>query len=295
MANEKPLVLFAGGNIELIKQLVKSNYFKQNYLSVDREATSRESLLDTIKDVRPNKVVIFDSLPSQFKEEDRQMSLTVMFNNLMESPLINPEDVIIVTLRDPGNTILTHLVHIGFYNIICVNRNLTKDKKGFDADSIWKLINNPNHSRDVEYLMPHVEFKDNDAVQQYSIPEVKNTGEEKVVFISKDSDHTDQGKDANKLMQNPNFNLENIKKHQPKAGEDYDAAKVAHQMGKRVDTAQDLPNFLKGKARGSVEIANTKVSTNNPQTNAQPSSTPADLNSVYKLKDGLALNFKVVG
>lgn len=169
-------VLLATG-ISSIDSSLQTAQDNPNYQFMDQTVLKREELIDRINSLRPDKVLIFDQLPS-----DLDIQLTEMFNDIINKTDFSPEDVVFVTSSyNVGDSILAEIVQMGFYNIIADGE--------LKVDEIYDLFDTPNTIRAVIKFKPVVNVDDNQNKKLFTPPSAAayNTPTH-VVYVKKDPD-----------------------------------------------------------------------------------------------------------
>lgn len=260
MANikQKPLILLATGSDQLNKALRQFPSLADKFTFADRTCTYREGVIETVDDVKPNKLIIFDLLKSQAPSKESELSLTGLFQELKMDETIRNENIVFVSTQyAPGDSILSNIVQKGFFNVIAA-----KNMGNLPIEYIIKLLVHPNDASDVNDLVPEAEIPDDKSSIQYRVPTSPKT---KIVYVdhgrgddlsdtsASELDHQksvkEQAEEASRK-----FNKKEIDQRQARPKSDIDAAKVADKMGKKAssDNASAWEQYQDGDLPGEV-------------------------------------------
>lgn len=284
----KPLLLLATGNGDLDDALTKYPALKQKYKITDRSVTFRESLIPTINDIKPNKVLIFDMLPSQFAKTDKTkiLSLTRMFFDLkMDIDIDNKNVVFVSTKMKAGDLILSNIVQNGFYNIVLPQNN------DLNLSEIIAMLDTPASAADANYLTPEVFVPDDKNTIQYRIPDSKP--KPKVIYENKTGNGADvlsnslaSEMDSNKTVAQQaaeatkKYNKKQLEKNQARPRHDRDAAIIADKMGKKTQSDESSPwdEYIHGALPGSAadSIPTPEIGPNRDKDDTLPLIIPAN-------------------
>lgn len=242
----KKKILFAFGTkfAGLENALEKTDYWKQHYQSCEVNIMYRESLVDMINRLRPQKVLVLSELPSQFKgQPNKEKSLTSLFYDLMVNPNIDNGDIVLIANdMKPGNEILDTIYSYGFYNILTGNFNISK---------LWAMLNKPQAASDASEYKVIKNVSDNESRTLYSAP----TGaKEKIIYVDNDKPVSNDEQENNEsVLLKGQTGLEELKQNEIQQGHDIEAAKVAKEIDFGSDSNKDdFQRFKEGTVNGHV-------------------------------------------